>query len=279
MFPWSKDSANPLQSKYLYVCHAEVNAILSKNSADIKGCVIYVALFPCHMCAKMIIQSQIKKVIYYSDKYADKPSTIASKKLFDAAGVEYIPFSSATLNGCIELNFLDISHIGKLELKESIATTKPLCWTDYFMSIAVLASYRSRVANDQMGACIINAENRIVGIGYYGLPIGCNYDNFPHLTAGDRDLYFCHAEMNAIANKNCESVTNCNIYVIQFPCCECAKILIQSGIKKIYYLKYEAFNSTDSKAACRMFDAVNIEYIRHEMVTSKVVIDFDVINK
>lgn len=92
-------------------------------------------------------------------------------------------------------------------------------------------------------------------------------------------MYFCHAELNAIANKNCESVKDCTIYVIQFPCCECAKILIQSGIKKVYFLNEETFDYTDSKAACRMFDAVNIEYIRHEMVTSKVVIDFDVINK
>lgn len=278
-FPWSKDTPDPLQNKYLYVCHAEVNAILNKNSADIKGCLIYVGLFPCNGCAKMIIQSQIKKVIYFSDKYADKPSTIASKKLLDAAGVEYIQFSPSTLNGCIELNFLDINHIEQLEINERNAASKYLCWNDFFMSIAVLASYRSKVPKIQMGACIINAENKIVGIGYYGLPIGCNYNNFSYLTADDRDLYFCHAEMNAIANKNCESVKNCSIYAIQFPCCECAKILIQSGIKKIYYLKYEPFDSIDSKAACRMFDAVNIEYVKHEMVTSKVVIDFDVINK
>lgn len=297
-FPWSKDSADPLQSKYLYVCHAEVNAILNKNSADIKGCHIYVALFPCNGCAKMIIQSQIKKVIYFSDKYADKPSTIASKKLLNAAGVEYVKFTSSTLNGRIDLNFVDVNRIGKLDLN---VTIKHLCWTDYFMSIAVLASYRSKVVSYQMGACIINSENRIVGnekptwnfyafkvyhgfyilagIGYYGLPIGCNYEDFNYSTSSDRDLYFCHAELNAIANKNCESVKDCTIYVIQFPCCECAKILIQSGIKKVYFLNEETFDSTDSKAACRMFDAVNIEYIRHEMVTSKVVIDFDVINK
>lgn len=117
------------------------------------------------------------------------------------------------------------------------------------------------------------------GIGYYGLPIGCDYDDFKHSTAGDRDLYFCHAELNAIANKNCESVRSCTIYVIQFPCSECAKILIQSGIRKIHFLNEETFESVDSRAACRMFDAVNVEYVRHEMATSKVVLDFDVINK
>lgn len=119
----------------------------------------------------------------------------------------------------------------------------------------------------------------LLGIGYYGLPIGCSYDDFPFSTADDRDLYFCHAELNAIANKNCESVQNCTIYVLQFPCCECAKILIQSGIKNIYFLNEETFQSTDAKAACRMFDAVDIKYTKLDMVTNKIVIDFDAINK
>lgn len=163
-FPWTKNATDPLNNKYLYVCHAEVNAVLNKNSADIKGCHIYVALFPCNGCAKMIIQSQIKKIVYFSDKYGDRPSTIASKKLLDAAGVEYVKFTSTTLNGRIELDFRAIDRIGKLDLNgKSDAASEYLCWTDYFMSIAVLASYRSRVAGSQMGACIINADKKIVG--------------------------------------------------------------------------------------------------------------------
>lgn len=71
------------------VCHAEVNAILNKNVTDLKNCSIYVGLFPCNECAKVIIQSKIKEVIYMSDKHAHKVSTIASKKMFDAAGVTY----------------------------------------------------------------------------------------------------------------------------------------------------------------------------------------------
>ncbi|KAJ6648906.1 Deoxycytidylate deaminase [Pseudolycoriella hygida] len=273
-FPWSKNSEDPFHTKYLYVCHAEVNAILNKNSVDTKGCHIYVALFPCNECTKLIIQSRIKKVIYFSDKYADKPSVIASKKLLDAAGVEYVKFTSTTLNQRIDLNFCDIN-----DNNENSEKPKYLCWTDYFMSIAVLASHRSNVPSAREGACIINAENKIVGIGYYGLPIGCDYDDFTCSSTLDRNLYFCHAELNAIANKNCESVKNCTIYVTQFPCCECAKILIQSGIKKIFYLNDENFESTDSKAACRMFDAVKIEYTRHKMLTNEVVIDFDAVNK
>lgn len=71
------------------MCHAEVNAVLNKNSSDCKDCTIYVALFPCNECAKVIIQSGIKRVIYMSDKYANKPRTVAAKRMLDAAGVEY----------------------------------------------------------------------------------------------------------------------------------------------------------------------------------------------
>lgn len=92
VFPWTKDSADPLDNKYMYVCHAEVNAILNKNSIDVKGCTLYVALFPCNECAKIIIQSRINEVVYVSDKHADKPHTVASKKMLNAAGVNYRQF-------------------------------------------------------------------------------------------------------------------------------------------------------------------------------------------
>lgn len=92
-FPWTKDSSDPAENKYMYVCHAEVNAILNKNSIDVKGCTLYVALFPCNECAKMIIQSRIKEVVYVSDKHAEKPHTIGAKKMFDAAGIKYRQFT------------------------------------------------------------------------------------------------------------------------------------------------------------------------------------------
>lgn len=88
-FPWAKDTADPLDSKYMYVCHAEMNAILNKNSADVKGCTIYVGLFPCNECAKLIIQSGIQEVVYISDKHRDKSHTIAAKMLFDEVGIKY----------------------------------------------------------------------------------------------------------------------------------------------------------------------------------------------
>lgn len=91
-YPWTKDSNDPLKNKYMYVVHAEVNAILNKNSVDVKGCILYVALFPCNECAKMIIQSRIKEVVYVSDKHADKCNTVASKMMLDSANVKYRQF-------------------------------------------------------------------------------------------------------------------------------------------------------------------------------------------
>ena len=94
-FPWKREG-KPLNTKYMYVCHAEFNAILNfrGNRRDFDGAKIYVDLFPCHECAKAIIQSGIKKVIYLSDKYSGTDSNIAAKKLFSECGVDYVKLSS-----------------------------------------------------------------------------------------------------------------------------------------------------------------------------------------
>ena len=88
VFPWGKSDPDPVNTKYAYVVHAEANAILNSN-ANLKGSTLYVSLFPCNECAKLIIQSGVKKVIYMSDKYAGTPMNIASKKMLDSAGVVY----------------------------------------------------------------------------------------------------------------------------------------------------------------------------------------------
>ena len=98
-----------LDNKYMYVCHAEMNAILNKNSENVTGCSIYVALFPCNECAKMIIQSGIKTVVYFSDKHSTKSSTIASKRLFDMAGVKYQQFVPRMKT--IEIDFSVINDV------------------------------------------------------------------------------------------------------------------------------------------------------------------------
>ncbi len=87
-FPWDRDGS-PLSSKYLFVCHAELNAILNCNSGSVKGCTVYSTLFPCNECAKAIIQSGITEVVYMSDKYSESDSVLASKRMFDTAGVKY----------------------------------------------------------------------------------------------------------------------------------------------------------------------------------------------
>ena len=88
-FPWERDGENPLETKYVYVAHSELNAILNYRGGSLEGAKLYVCLFPCNECAKAIIQSGIKEVIYDSDKYAHTPATIASKKMMEAAGVKY----------------------------------------------------------------------------------------------------------------------------------------------------------------------------------------------
>ena len=91
-FPWGKDE-NPLDSKYLYVCHAELNAILNCASGNVRGCTVYTTLFPCNECAKAIIQSGIAEVVYMSDKYSDSDSVLASKRMFTTAGVKFREYS------------------------------------------------------------------------------------------------------------------------------------------------------------------------------------------
>lgn len=92
VFPWEREG-DPLNSKYLFVCHAELNAILNCAMGSVRGCTVYTTLFPCNECAKAIIQAGITDVVYMSDKYATTDSTLASKKMFDTAGVKYRPYN------------------------------------------------------------------------------------------------------------------------------------------------------------------------------------------
>lgn len=95
VFPWTRDGEDPLETKYVYSTHSELNAILNYSGGSLKGAKLYVSLFPCNECAKAIIQSGIVEVIYDCDKYADTPSVIASKRMMDAAGVVYRKYESS----------------------------------------------------------------------------------------------------------------------------------------------------------------------------------------
>ena len=143
-----------------------------------------------------------------------------------------------------------------------------ISWDEYFMGVALLSAKRSKDPSTKVGACIVNTKKRIVGIGYNGFPYGCDDDVFPW----DRDkegfldnkyAYVVHAEPNAILNATC-SLENCTLYVSLFPCNECAKLIIQSGIKKVVYID-DKYSGTDSDIASkRMFDAAGVTYAKIE---------------
>ncbi|XP_047538927.1 deoxycytidylate deaminase [Vanessa atalanta] len=152
-------------------------------------------------------------------------------------------------------------------------------WKEYFMAIAFLAAKRSKDPSYQVGACVVNKENKILGIGYNGFPIGCKDDDFPwgKNTPSPLDskfLYVCHAEMNAILNKNSADLNNCTIYVSLFPCNECAKIIIQSGIREVVYLSDEKAHKPMYIASKKMFDAAGVNYWQFIPKNDTIVIKF-----
>ena len=142
--------------------------------------------------------------------------------------------------------------------------TDYLSWDEYFMGVALLSAQRSKDPNTQVGACVINEKKKIVGIGYNGLPIGCSDDDFPWNREGEfletKYPYVCHAELNAILNKISADLDKCTMYVTLFPCNECAKVIIQSGIHEVIYLKNKYEDSDSVKAATRMFDSAGVRY-------------------
>ncbi len=137
-----------------------------------------------------------------------------------------------------------------------------ISWNEYFMGIAILSAKRSKDPNTQVGACIVNDNNRIMSVGYNGFPTGCSDDEFPWERSGDeldtKYPYVCHAELNAILNSRSANLDNCRLYVTHFPCNECAKAIIQSGIKKVYYISDKHADSKATMASKKMFDAAEI---------------------
>ena len=152
--------------------------------------------------------------------------------------------------------------------KSGLKRMNYLSWDEYFMAVALLSAQRSKDPNTQVGACIVNRENKIVGVGYNGFPIGCSDDELPWGRDGDplntKYLYVCHAELNAILNSVPGNLKDCSLYTVLFPCNECAKVIIQSGIKKVVYLN-DKYAGTDSvKAAKIMFKQTRVEFYKLE---------------
>lgn len=154
-----------------------------------------------------------------------------------------------------------------------------ISWDEYFMGLALLSAYRSKDPNTQVGACIVNDANRIISVGYNGFPKGCDDDSFPWDREGDelntKYPYVCHAELNAILNSGGSNLQDCRIYVALFPCNECAKAIIQCGIKEVIYLSDKYNGTPNNIASKRMLDAAGVKYKKLESVSGKLVIDFD----
>ena len=130
-----------------------------------------------------------------------------------------------------------------------------LSWDDYFMAVAFLSAQRSKDPNKQVGACIVDQKNVMCGIGYNGFPRGCPDSKLPwakRSKSGNsletKYPYVCHAEMNAILNKNGASVAGARVYVTMFPCNECAKLMIQAGISEIIFHEDKAQPKADTPA-------------------------------
>ena len=138
-----------------------------------------------------------------------------------------------------------------------------ITWDEYFMGVAMLSSLRSKDPSTKVGACIVNKNKRIVGIGYNGFPCGCDDDEFPWERSGGfldtKYPYVVHAEPNAILNSTSD-LTGATLYVTLFPCNECAKLIIQSGIKEIVFVSDKYHDTDASMASRKMFDAANVKY-------------------
>ena len=151
-----------------------------------------------------------------------------------------------------------------------------LSWDDYFMCVAVLSAKRSKDPSTQVGACIVSPERRIVGIGYNGFPNGCSDDALPWERCHEDPLqtkypYVCHAEMNAILNSSGD-VRGCTIYVDLFPCNECAKLIIQSGISKIVYLSDKYHDDWKMQASRKLLEMADVVCQAHDPATKSVTV-------
>lgn len=150
-------------------------------------------------------------------------------------------------------------------------------WDEYFMGVAILSAKRSKDPGTQVGACIVTPDRRIVGVGYNGLPTGCSDDEFPWDREGDflnsKYAYVCHAELNAILNST-KNLKGCTIYVDLFPCNECAKSIIQSGISEIVYLS-DKYDNTDSNIASKkLLNAANVKLRQLDPKFDELILNF-----
>ena len=151
-------------------------------------------------------------------------------------------------------------------------------WDEYFMGIAMLAARRSKDPNTQVGACIVSEDNIIISTGYNGMPKGCSDDIFPWERDGQQDMtkypYVVHAELNAILNASGRDLRGSRIYVALFPCNECAKAIIQSGVKEVLYLSDKYKDTMLNLVSKRMLEAAGVKYTKLTTSIDSITLDF-----
>lgn len=151
-----------------------------------------------------------------------------------------------------------------------------LSWDEYFMGVAMLAAGRSKDPSTQVGACIVSPENIIISTGYNGMPKGCSDDTFPWARTGEETKYpfVVHAELNAILNANGRDLRGSRLYVALFPCNECAKAIIQSGVREVLYLSDKYADSPATIASKRMMDAAGVKYTQIRPRMKEITLNF-----
>ena len=154
-----------------------------------------------------------------------------------------------------------------------------ISWDEYFMGVALLAAQRSKDPNTQVGACIVDDSKRILSTGYNGFPQGCSDDEFPwnrDEKCGETKYQFVvHAELNAILNASGKNLSHATVYVALFPCNECAKAIIQSGIKEVVYLSDKYHDSPSTAASRRMLDAAGVKLTHIKPTKAQIVLNFE----
>ena len=152
-----------------------------------------------------------------------------------------------------------------------------ISWDEYFTGIAILSGMRSKDPNTQVGACIVDKNNRILSVGYNGFPNGCSDDLFPWAREGEvlntNYAFVAHSELNAILNYRGGNLEGAKIYVSLFPCNEFAKAIIQCGIKEVVYDSDKYNNTPTNIAAKKMFEAAGVKCVQYKKSGKKLILD------
>lgn len=151
---------------------------------------------------------------------------------------------------------------------------------EYFMGVALLSAQRSKDPSTQVGACIVDTDKKIVGIGYNGFPRWCDDNDFPWWKSDNfldnRNTYAVHSEANAILNAHNTNLRWCTLYVLMVPCNECAKLIIQTGISKVVYISDKNKHNEYFIASLKMLESAWVKLVKFDSPRSNITIDFDI---